>query len=98
MILEKFTKQPFDEKDYAIDYEEWLDKTGDTLDDVTPIVTCLTDPADDSLMVTTQITAKRIVLWVSGGTDRHKYKVELNVVTAAGRKEQVELIFTVKDV
>lgn len=98
MILSKFEKQPFDVKDYDIDYTEWLATSGDTLDVVTTTVACLTDPSDTSLVVdSVSITTTRAVLWISGGTHKAKYKVSVDAETVGGRHDEVELIFYVKD-
>ena len=97
MILNRYEKQPSERKDYEVDYSEWLAGTNDTLDDTFIEVLCLTTPGDTALLVTTQTAANKIVLWVSGGTDRTKYKVTVRVSTVAGRIDESELIFTIKD-
>lgn len=97
MILERYQKQPFDRKDYEIDYDEWLGRSGDTLDNVDVDVVCLNDPTDTSLIVAPQITTTRCVLWVEGGRHRGRYKVSVQATTVHGRKDEVEVIFNVKD-
>ena len=99
MILEKYTKQPAERKDYDIEYAEWLAPVGDTLDQVTPTVECLTDPADTSFLVeSVSITSTRAKLWISGGTHSHKYKITIKAETVGGRLDESELIFSVKDI
>lgn len=98
MILERFIKQPAEVKDYDIDYAEWLDPMGDAIDEVTVSVVCLTDPSDAALVVgPVEATSKKAKLWVSGGTDRQRYKVTVQVVTQGGRVDESELMFSVKD-
>jgi len=99
MILKTYEKQPSEEKDYDVDYGPWLLPMGDTLDEVVPSVQCLTDPADDSLVVREYpaITATVCKLWIQGGTDGQRYKVTLKASTVAGRLDESELIFKVKD-
>jgi hypothetical protein len=98
MILERFTKQPAEVKDYDINYAEWLDPMADTLDAATTTVVCTTDPANTSLVVnTTEVANKSIKLWMSGGTDKQKYKVTVRVTTDGGRLDESELIFSVRD-
>jgi hypothetical protein len=97
MILNRYEKQPSERKDYEVDYSEWLDGTNDTLDDTVVVVTCLTNPSDTALTVSPLTSAKSIVLWVQGGTDRAKYKLTIKVTTVANRVDESELIFTIKD-
>lgn len=98
MILEKFTKQPQEEKDYDIDYEPWLTPMGDTIDEVTGTVVCMSDPTDTSLVLVDVVsTTERAKFWIKGGTAGQKYKVTAICSTVGGRKDESELIFTVKD-
>lgn len=97
MILAKFTKQPHDRKDYDITYHEWL-PAGDQLDGADTVVTCLTHPGDDSLVVDeVQVSPTTAKLWVSGGAHGRRYKVTVQVVTAGGRRDESEVVFVVKD-
>lgn len=99
MILEKFSKQPFEVKDYDIDYSEWLSGMSDTLSNVTATVVCLTDPADTSLAINSVIVATYAAkFWVAGGTDGKKYKLTSRATTAGGRIDESELIFSIKEV
>lgn len=100
MILKKFSKQPAEYKDYDVDYSAWLAfDAQDSLDDVQINIECLTDEADDSLVVDLiQITTDTAKLWVRGGTDGAQYKITILAITTVGRKDESELIFKVKDV
>ena len=98
MILEKFIKQPGELKDYDVDYAPWLTPMGDTIDEVTGTVICLTDPTDHSLVLVDSIsTETRSKFWVSGGTPGNKYKLTAMCSTVGGRIDESELVFTVKD-
>lgn len=98
MKLATYTKQPSEIKDYDIDYLPWLSPMGDTLDNVETSVVCTTDPLDISLTVdSTAITASTVKLWISGGTNNMKYKVTIKVSTPAGRIDESELVFRIKD-
>lgn len=99
MILSQFTKQPSEVKDYDVDYAPWLLPIGDTLDLVTTTVDCLTDPLDVSLLIAPDppMTTTRVKLWISGGVDGNKYKITIQANTVAGRLDESELVFKVKD-
>ena len=104
-LLKKYTKQPWDVKDYDVDYAEWLAEVtpSDTLATISePIVECISEDPDNTLVVdSADITATRIKIMVSGGTDGKRYKVTLRVTTAGVdsyvRKDECELEFIVKD-
>lgn len=98
MILETYTKQPAEYKDYDVNYAEWLADQADALFDVTAAVECLSTPNDASLTVNhVDMTTTNCKLWVAGGTANEKYKITLNATTVGGRIDQSELIFKVKD-
>lgn len=99
MILETYTKQPAEYKDYDIDYSEWLANPADTLFDITTTVECVSTPGDAALIVQQiDMTLTVAKLWVYGGTDGQKYKITVNATTTGGRIDQSELIFKIKDV
>lgn len=98
MILQKFVKQPWEEKDYDIDFAPWLTPISDTLDDVDPSVVCLDDPDDTALViVSSQISETVLKLWISGGTADRVYKVTVKMTSSSGRKDESELIFAIKE-
>lgn len=99
MILDRKEKQPIEIKDYPIDYSAWLAESGtDTLVDVSAAVVCLTDPDNTALVVhNVAMAPKAASVWLSGGTDGERYKVEVTVQTADGRRDQSEFIVKVKD-
>lgn len=98
MILEKYIKQPNEVKDYDIDYSPWLTPMGDALDSVTGTVTCLTDPNDTQLQLDSVLHTNSVgKFWMSGGTPGARYKLTAFAVTTGGRRDESELIFTLKD-
>jgi hypothetical protein len=97
-ILERFTKQPAEVKDYDVDYAPWLDPMTDTLTAVSTAVICTTNAEDTALEIdSVERTDKQVKLWISGGTDGQKYKITIQATTAGGRLDESELVFTVKD-
>lgn len=99
MILETYTKQPSEYKDYDIDYSVWLSDPVDTLFDVTTSVECVSTPGDTALTVgRVDMTQQTVKLWVAGGTDGEKYKITINATTSGSRIDQSELIFKVKEI
>jgi hypothetical protein len=98
MILDKKEKQPVEIKDYPIDYREWLGEVNDTISDSEASIECMTDPEDATLLIhNIAISPTGVSVWLSGGTDGQKYKVSVNVTTAAGRLDQSEFIVKVKN-
>jgi hypothetical protein len=97
-ILERFTKQPAEVKDYDVNYAPWLDPMVDTIASHTVVAECTSDPDDTALEIDSTVqTTKALKLWISGGTDGQKYKITIRVTTAGGRIDESELAFTVKD-
>ena len=99
MILATYTKQPSEVKDYDIDYSPWLAPMGDTLEEVEePIITCLTDPTDTALVCNSVLhTTQECKFWMSGGTAGQRYKLTVLAKTVGGRRDESELIFSIKD-
>lgn len=99
MRLATYDKQPNEVKDYDIDYAPWLLPMGDTLDEVPlPIIECLTDPDDTSLECREVLhTLTKAKFWMVGGTAGNRYKLTALASTVAGRIDESELIFTIKD-
>jgi hypothetical protein len=98
MILGTFYKQPAEVKDYTVSYSDWLAGKSDSVDDANVAVVCTTDPSDTSLVVNTvQISPTSVTVWLSGGTDRRKYKVTVQASTVGGRIDESEFLVIVKE-
>lgn len=90
-------KQPWERMDYAITYQDWLNG-GDVVEFVDAMVECLTDPSDTSLEVDKiEYTASTAKVWVAGGIAGNKYKVTVRTTTAQDRRDESEIIITVKE-
>lgn len=99
MILETYTKQPSEHKDYDIDYSVWLADPVDTLFDIAAAVECVSTPGDASLTVQRiDMTLQTVKLWIAGGASGEKYKITVRATTTGGRIDESELAFKVKDV
>ncbi len=103
-ILKSFEKQPWEVKDYDIDYSDWLNgvSPADTLASVQAIVSCITNPADTALVVdSTTVSPTKVKFMVSGGTAGETYKLTARATTSGVdgfvRKDESELRFVVKD-
>lgn len=91
MILGTHEKQPWEVKDYDIDFGQWM-APSDTLQtlsaEVSPSGLVVGDPVNNDPLVK---------LWVSSGVDGIKYKVTLKATTTDGRKEESEFYVKVKE-
>ncbi len=90
-VLGSFTKQPADRLDYDIDYSDWL-TPGDSLESFTVTVS-----ASSLVVDSTFNNNPRLKIWLSGGVDKQRYKVTVNVTTADGRIKQDEFMVIIKD-
>ena len=97
MIILNARKQPWEHKDYDADYQYWL-TDGDFILSATATVVCLTNPADTALTIEVlDIRPSVVKTWLSGGTDRAKYKVTIRALTNATRGIECEIVIAVKD-
>lgn len=104
-ILKKHVKQPWEVKDYDIDYSAWLAESSpaDTLTVVTGAITCISDPPNTTLVLdSVDVTDTRAKFMVSGGTHGSVYILTARATTLGVdgwvRKDESELQFTVKEV
>jgi hypothetical protein len=95
-ILGAFVMQPADEWDYDIRYDEWLPPSDTVSETVAPIVT-ITPPGLVLESVTRDYDNKKVKVWLSGGEDGQRYKVEVTTKTKEGRVRQDEFYITVRD-
>lgn len=90
MIVAKFEKQNFDEQDYDIDFNPYLSNVGDSI--ATLAVTAqdgITLGSGDKAASHAQGVVK---FWISGGTSGTRYKITIQITTAATRKLEHEVI------
>ena len=90
MIVATFEKQNFDEQDYDIDFNPYLSNVGDSI--ATLAVTAqdgITLGSGDKAAIHNQGVVK---FWVSGGTSGTRYKITIQITTAATRKLEHEVI------
>lgn len=82
-------KDPNAVLDYTIDWTVWLDDMSDTLSShsvITPSgITC----------VSSSISGKKVIMWISGGTVNVTYQVTCRVVTAGGRTDDRSIYFRI---
>jgi hypothetical protein len=97
MILATYEKQPAEYKDYDIDYSQWLTPADDVIASVTASVTSATQATPTLLVDLIQNSVYVTKLWVEGGTVGTKYKITVLMTTDAGRVDESELIFNIKD-
>lgn len=85
-------KHPISILDYEIDWSEWLgnDVIVSSVWEVGVGLTLEDEPAPSNTSTTTKA-------FVSGGTDKQKYKVTNTIETQAGRKESKSFILFVTD-
>ncbi|VTU38255.1 hypothetical protein H4CHR_04378 [Variovorax sp. PBS-H4] len=96
-ILGKQRKQPRETWDYDIDYAGDM-PVGDKVVSASASVVCITDPTDTALtkgsVTFTDLASK---VWLSGGTDKHSYKITVFATTEGGRELEDEFILNVKE-
>ncbi|MDF3073469.1 MAG: BcepIL02 gp57 [Alphaproteobacteria bacterium] len=90
-----FSKQPADQLDYDIDFEQWLSE-GDTITSATAV----TGTGEFDLIVeSVSVSASKAVVkvWLSGGADGKTYTITVVTSTAGGRIKETEFKLRVKD-
>lgn len=99
--LSKYIQTPDEEKQYAIEYSDWL-ADSETLSSVTFTVTPTTSPAFSvpASSITTGDTGVNSLLkfFVSGGVDGNTYTVLVTVTTSIGQIKQDTVLFQVRAV
>jgi hypothetical protein len=90
MIVAKFEKQNFDEQDYDIDFNPYLSNVGDSISSIDVI-------AQDGIILGSGARAPShnqgvVKFWISGGTSGTRYKITIQITTAATRKLEHEVI------
>jgi hypothetical protein len=103
-ILGTYTQQPHEVLDYDIDFIDWIPDS-DTIISASSVATVvftasLTPPADLILGVPLidPVTDQVVKQWVSGGTNKTTYKIQLTAVTAEGRTKEAEFKLKIKEI
>jgi len=99
MIVLKAEKQPWERKDYDIDYSEWL-PTGDTIASATAAYVVVGTTADTELTLdgTVTVTDTTAKVWAEDGTDGKTYLITVRATTTGGRKIEAEISLKVKEI
>ena len=105
MLLSRIVKQSNEKLRYIIDCASWLDDgenvsaavTVQRLEPLDP------EPVEDDTLEVDPITVdednpKRLLIWVSKGRDKSRYKVDLQITTSDQQIREDEIIFTIKDI
>lgn len=95
-ILGTFIMQPADEWDYDIRYDKWLTPSDGLSDTVAPEVTVEPEGLNIEKVIR-DYDNKVVKIWLSGGEDGVRYKVEVTVRTREGRTRQDEFFIAVRD-
>lgn len=86
-----FNKDPQSTLDYSSDWAAWLAVDGDT-------ISSHTVTADTGISVNSSTnTTTDVTVWLSGGTAGVKYRVTVQITTAAGRVDQRSMDILVLD-
>ena len=97
-VIGKDTKQPLEIDDWDVDYADWM-PAGDGVDFISTSVRVLSGPDTTPLVVDkTQATAKTVKVWLSGGADGAKYRVQVTCNTMNGRVKEAEFDIAVKEI
>jgi hypothetical protein len=92
MIIGSYIKQPVDIIDYDIDYSEWLPS-----DDSISSATFNISGSEDLSVSSFSINGQVVKVFLAGGVDGESCKIEVTIVTAAGRTKQIEFKVRVRN-
>ncbi len=102
-LLDKFLKQPDENKKYQIDYSEWL-AVGQTITSVAPTIALINAEAGDVGEPTLVIDNTNIIggtlyeYFASVGTDAKRYKVTFLATASNAEIQESEIEFKVDDI
>lgn len=94
-VLATWEKQPGERQDYDIEFGEWLAPLGDAPAATNPIA--VTAPAGITL-ISFELIGTAVKLWITGGTNKTRYKFTIAMTTAGGRVKEAEIVIYVKEV
>ena len=84
-------KDPNAVLDYTFDWTLWLDDVVDAI--ATKSIVAATGITVDS----SQISGKKVIVWLSGGTAGQKYQVTCRITTAGGRTDDRSIFIKMKE-
>lgn len=91
-VIGVWTQQPADQLDYDLDYGAKFLTSGDT------VIGSAVSSSPSGLTVTDLVVGgDTIKLWVSGGTDGVRYRVQVTATTDHGRVKQDEVMFNIRE-
>ena len=94
----KDEKQPLEIGDWDVDFADWM-PAGDGIDFVETEVRLLSGPGATPLTVErVENTLLLSKVWLRGGADGAKYRVQVRANTLMGRKKEAEFDISVKEV
>lgn len=97
-VVGKDTKQPQERLDWDVDFGDWM-RAGDSIDMAVTSVRRLAGPEDAPLEVSmTQHTLSTVKVWLVGGANGARYRVEVQIETVMGRIKEAEFDISVKEV
>lgn len=97
-VIGKDSKQPNEVLDWDVSFAEWM-RPGDDIDTVQVGIRLLAGPDTAPLMVDqVQNTTHLSKVWLRGGADGARYRVQLRAVTIHGRAKEAEFDISVKEV
>ena len=92
--LMTFEKQPREQKDFDVHFDEYFDDLGDG----DYLTSHATDPVTGITLITSVIVGpSTIKFWVSGGTSGQKYRVTFIATTHGGRQLEADVDVKVKE-
>lgn len=91
MVIANITQQPIEKQDYDVNYKLWL-APGDA------ILTATANVNVAGLTIDILPLDSRVKLWIYGGVNGAKYKIELTVTTVGGRVKQDEINVRIREV
>lgn len=93
---ETLTKQPSEKRQFSFDFSNVM-ATGETISSIDETVSEKMNGATSDLVITLPaISGQTTTLWIAGGTNNTRYRVEMEVTTSAGQIIRADGILSVK--
>lgn len=85
-------KDPASTLDYPVDWSQWLASSGDTISQVSWVLS-----SSDLTVVNSSNTTTMATVWLSGGILNKIYRVTCRITTTAGRIEDFSFELNIQD-